>query len=44
MTPAEEVSALRAKLKSREGKAGFGENKRQIEARIAELEKGMSNG
>lgn len=39
MTPAEELAALRAKLSAREGKGGFGENLREMKARIAELEK-----
>lgn len=44
MTAAAELEALRAKLRAREGKAGFGENIRQMKERIAELEKGMANG
>ncbi len=44
MTPTEELDALRAKVKAREGKAGFGENIRQMKERIAELEKGIAGG
>ena len=44
MTPAAELEALRAKVKAREGKAGFGENIRQMKERIAELEKGNVGG
>lgn len=39
MTPAQELEALRTKLKARAGKGGFSENAREMQARIAELEK-----
>ena len=38
MTREEEMAAIRAKLKAREGKSGFKDNVRDIKARIAELE------
>lgn len=44
MTAEAELEALRAKVKAREGKAGFGENVRQMKERIAELEKGNAGG
>ena len=44
MTPAAELDALRAKMKAREGKAGFEENLRQMRARVAELERMLSGG
>lgn len=38
MSAADELAALRVKLAARKGRAGYEENVRQIEARIAELE------
>lgn len=38
MTRKEEITALRAKLKSREGRPGFKANCEEIRARIAALE------
>lgn len=38
MSREEELAALRAKLKAREGKVGFKANAEQIRAKIAELE------
>jgi hypothetical protein len=38
MTPAEELAALKAKLRAREGVPGFVDNVRELKARIAELE------
>lgn len=40
MTPEEELAALKAKLKAREGKRGFAQNVKDIKTRIAELENG----
>jgi hypothetical protein len=36
---AEEIAALKAKLRAREGRPGFEANTNEIRARIAELEK-----
>lgn len=38
MTREEELAALKAKLKAREGKPGFAANVAEIKARIAQLE------
>jgi hypothetical protein len=38
MTRAEEIAALRAKLKTRKDRPGFAANVAEIERRIAELE------
>jgi len=38
MTKEEELAALRAKLKAREGKQGYKQNVADIRKRIAELE------
>lgn len=38
MSAAEEIAALKAKLKAREGRPGFGANVEEIKRRIAELE------
>jgi hypothetical protein len=38
MTREEELAALKAKLRAREGKGGLGANVAAIKARIAELE------
>lgn len=38
MAPQEELAALKAKLRAREGKPGFKANVEAIKARIAELE------
>ena len=40
----EEIAALKAKLRKREGRPGFEENCEEIRARIAELEKEGANG
>jgi hypothetical protein len=39
MADSPELDALKAKLAARKGKEGYKENIREIEARIAELEK-----
>lgn len=39
MSPSEELAALKAKLRAREGKPGFTENVADLKARIAELER-----
>lgn len=38
MTPEEEIKALRAKLRARDGKPGFKGNVSAIKERLAELE------
>jgi len=38
VTPEEELEALKAKLKAREGKGGFAQNIEHLKQRIAELE------
>jgi hypothetical protein len=38
MTREEEIEALKAKLKARQGKAGYEENVKALEAEIARLE------
>jgi hypothetical protein len=38
MAHEEEIAALKAKVKAREGRAGFAENVAALKARIAELE------
>lgn len=39
----EQIDALKAKLKARQGKPGFGSNVKALEQRIAELEAEAAN-
>ena len=38
MTREEEIAALKAKIRAREGKTGFAQNVADLKARLAELE------
>lgn len=43
MTPQEQLAALKAKLKAREGRPGFGANVEDLRARIARLEQEIAD-